>query len=279
MRPLCKIGKFEILLHNHGCFKLDGGAMFGVVPRPLWEKKIVPDARGRIRMSTVSLLIRDHQRCILVDTGCGDKWDEKLRDRYAIEAPIPLACAEQVTDVILTHLHFDHAGGLSYRAADGTLRACYPNARVHVQAQNLALARNPNLREQSSYLQENLAILDTLPLNLLHGSCELFPGLQLHLAHGHTRGQQWLEISDARECLVFPTDLVPTSHHLPLAWHMGFDMCVEALLHEKAALIERALVRHAWVVFQHDPDVAAARILRNSKGVIELMDCVALNSI
>lgn len=188
-------GRFEVSVHNHGHYRLDGGAMFGTVPKALWSGLIPADEENRIRLATRSLLVRTDGRVFLVDVGCGGKWPEKLRRIYGIE-PAPPAEAgfdpASVTDIILTHLHFDHAGGISRNApgAPGDVELCYPDARVHVQRDNHENARDPNLRERASYLKENVLVLDRARLELARGSREIVPGLWVHQADGHTRGLQ-----------------------------------------------------------------------------------------
>ena len=265
MMPL---GRFTLSVHDHGGYRLDGGAMFGTVPRALWAGLIAPDEENRIRLATRSLLIRDDRRLFVVDVGCGDKWSDKLRRIFGVEPVAPLPAAADVTDVILTHLHFDHVGGLSRRVpgqADG-VEPCYPGARVHLQASNYETAREPGPRERASYLKENLVVLGRVPLELARGGREIAPGLRVHRSDGHTRGLQWVEVRDDGRTVAFPSDLIPTSRHLPVPYAMGYDMNVERLLEEKQEFLRRAVAEDWIVVFVHDPDVPAARIRVDERG-------------
>lgn len=273
-----QFGRFTVSLHNFGFFALDGGAMFGSVPKTIWEKLIVPDAQNRIRLATRSLILSDQRRTFLVDTGCGDKWSEKLRGIYAIEPYEHLAApsASKITDVILTHLHFDHAGGISRLNAESKPTLSYPAAKIYLQLANLHNARQPSPKERASYLAENVDVLLDADVDLIDGQREIAPDLLVHRVDGHTIGQQWVELRAAEISLIFATDLIPTSHHLPLPYHMGYDQCAATLLREKEEFLTYAEERRAIVVFQHDPLVPAARIGRNKKGHFEVTEHVVI---
>jgi glyoxylase-like metal-dependent hydrolase (beta-lactamase superfamily II) len=264
-------GRFKVALVNHGFYRLDGGAMFGTVPKNIWSRLMPPDDENCIRLATRSLLVGAGNRIFIVDVGSGDKWTEKLRRIYAIqnvssdEAGFDPA---SVTDIVLSHLHFDHAGGIS-RLKPGSLtdlELCYPEATVVLQVDNYETARNPNPRERASYLEENVRILEQARLRLTRGSEEIHPNIWVHQNNGHTRGQQWLEVKNGPESLVFPSDLVPTSRHLPLAYSMGYDISAETLLREKEDFLSRAVAGRWIVVFVHDPDVPAGRVKIDDKG-------------
>jgi len=271
VKTMLGFGPFKIGVVEFGSLGLDGGAMFGTVPRTIWSRLIPPDEDNRVRIATRSLLVEAGDRRFVADVGCGDKLSKKLRAVYAIENRPPREGGLDpgtVTDVVLTHMHFDHAGGLC-RFCEGApedLEVCYPRARVILQADNYAAASRPNPRERASYLREDVAGLERARLELVRGSTEIFPGIWVHQTDGHTRGQQWLEARNGRESVAFPSDLLPTSHHLNPAYTMSFDMCAETLLREKAAFLDRA-VEGGWiVVFVHDPDVPAARLKRDDRG-------------
>jgi glyoxylase-like metal-dependent hydrolase (beta-lactamase superfamily II) len=265
-----KLGDFEVHALNDGFFGLDGGAMFGVVPRPLWEKTNPPDAKNRIQLALRTLLIRGAGRTVLVDTGIGDKMSAKHRDLYAIDqsgGPLVKRLAElgvgadDVTDVVLTHLHFDHAGGATTTRADGTFVPTFPRAKVHVQRANWDWACTPNDREKASYLAENFKpIADAGLLELHDGPFTLLPGLSLLVSDGHTRGQQLVKLSSGGRTILYPGDLVPTSSHLRTAWIMSYDIEPLKVMDEKKRLLEQA-ANEGWIVcFEHDPKVAACTV-------------------
>lgn len=273
-----KIGNYDIKLVNFGNFALDGGSMFGSVPKNLWEKRIEPDAQNRIPLATNSLLLESKTHKILIDVGNGDKWSEKLKAIFCIENFNIRDLGfdfNSITDVILTHLHFDHAGGISDIEND-SLVLRYPNAKVHVQKSNYLNAKNPTIKERASYLSENLDPLKDANLNLIDGDKEILPNIFTHVINGHTEGQQWIEIKDEKNTLVFPSDLIPTSHHVPIAFHMGYDICAKTLLEEKSKFLTQASANNWIVVFQHDRQRTAARVKINQKNDFEISEEIRL---
>ena len=265
-----KFGRFDVSLHNLGFFRLDGGAMFGSVPKNLWAKRIQPDDENGIRLATRVMLIRDEKRTFLVDVGMGEKWDEKTRRIFAIQNVPPEEwgfAARDVTDVILTHLHFDHAGGISrFKAGSKDTELTFPRAQLFLQEANLENAKAPNVKERASYLAENIECLDGAMVSLVSGDMRIYPDIWLHQIDGHTQGQQWVEVRDGGQSLMYATDLVPTSHHLPVPFHMGYDINAGMLLQEKEAFLTKALETDSVVVFEHDPEIPAARIGKDAKG-------------
>ena len=206
--------------------------MFGTVPKAIWSRVMAADEENRIALSTRSLLIETDSRTVIIDAGTGGHWPAKFKNIFAIEHLSPRESGldpDKITDLIITHLHFDHAGGI--RNPDG--RAAYPNARIHVQKANLETARNPNPREKTSYPKEILDALDGADVHVTDGSEEIVPGVWVHRSDGHTRGMQWVEIRDG-DSAVFPSDMIPYSHHLALPYTMGYDINAEKLLEEKA---------------------------------------------
>ena len=273
-------GKFKISAPKLGLYRLDGGAMFGTVPKTIWSGLIAPDADNCIHLAMRGLLIDTGDRLFLADLGSGDKWTEKLRRIYAIRHFSPEETGidpGDITDIVISHLHFDHGGGISQYRSGGTteVELCYPRARVHLQEDNYRTAQNPNARERASYLSENVRVLEQTQLLLTKGSQEIYPGLWVHQSNGHTRGHQWLEVRAGAESVVFPSDMVPTSHHLPLPFLMGYDIAGETLLLEKEDFLRRAVAGRWVVVFCHDPDVPAGRVTMNDKGHFTLAETVA----
>jgi glyoxylase-like metal-dependent hydrolase (beta-lactamase superfamily II) len=253
------LGRYRISIHNHGMFRLDGGAMFGSVPKALWSRVAPPDLENRIQLATRSLIIEAGERKMLIDVGCGDKWNEKAKSIFCIGGE-PYVPVPGVTDVLFTHLHFDHAGGISrFGRNSETLELCYPSARHLISRVNYENAKAPNVRERASYLAENVSVLEGTDLVLLDDEQEIWPGLTVHRSDGHTRGLLWVRLTEGHTTVVFPADLIPTSHHLPVPFVMGYDMCAEQAMTEKASLLDQA-VEGSWIIiFEHDPAVAAGR--------------------
>ncbi len=273
-----RIGDWDVVAVETGRFKLDGGAMFGVVPKTLWEKEHPADEANRVELSLRCLFLQGHNRRLLVDTGMGDKWSEELRARYDLrlsEGGVAGALAklgvpaETVTDVVLTHLHFDHAGGATRLDENGTLTATFPNARYRVQSRNIEWARKPNERERASYLPENFEpLVDEDRLELLDGPCDVLPGVTVAVSDGHTEGLQMVRVNgegeDGEPAEVWYTaDVVPTASHVHAPWIAAYDIAAIRVLEEKQALLGGLAGRNAWLVFEHDPRVAAARIARD----------------
>jgi glyoxylase-like metal-dependent hydrolase (beta-lactamase superfamily II) len=270
-----RFGSYDCFTLEMDSFLLDGGTMFGVVPKNLWEKKIPADIANRIPMLARSLVIRGNGKTILVDTGIGDKLPDKFKKIYDIQTSVSSMAerlfpfgltVDDITDVILTHLHFDHAGG-STTIANGNVVATFPNAVYHVQQAQWELACNPSVRDRSSYIRDNfMPLLEQNVLNLVKGaSDEFFEGIDLIVTDGHTQGQHHPLIKGDEKSLFFCADLIPTSVHIPIAWHMGYDNHPLNIMDEKDAILSRALSENWILCFEHDPVIAAASI-REEKG-------------
>lgn len=268
-----KFGEFELYPLSDGYFGLDGGAMFGVVPRPLWEKANPPDERNRIRLALRPLLIVAGKHRVLVDTGIGDKWDAKGIDIYRIErtdtvisslSRLGLAAGE-ITHVVLTHLHFDHAGGAT-RLESGVAVPSFPNARYVVQRAEWEDALNPNRRSRAAYLPENfLPIERTGQLELVEGTVELLPGIELLQTGGHTRGLQLVRVRGTDSTAVFWSDMVPTRSHISVPYIMGYDLFPLVTMETKERLVAQACAER-WLCFlEHDPEAAAGHF-RSDEG-------------
>ena len=249
--------------------------MFGVVPKPLWEKRIAPDERNRIPLAMRVLLVEHPDGLVLVDTGLGDKEDAKFLGIYGVEnagdpGPTPLedalrALGHQPADVrwvINTHLHFDHAGGNTLRDGDaGGVRLAFPRATYLVQRNELEFARHTNERTRASYLPHNFDPVDAAGRwQLLEGDGEVLPGIAVRLTPGHVPWHQSILVRSGGETLCFLGDVMPTSQHFPLPWIMGYDLEPLRTLESKRALLAEA-VREGWLlVFEHDPVVELSRV-------------------
>lgn len=269
--PTMLLGDWTAHTLEAGALWLDGGAMFGSVPKGLWSRTNPPDERNRIRLAMRTLLLEGLGRRILVDTGLGAKSDARFRELFRVEDEPTLeqSLAEHglaprdITDVILTHLHFDHAGGATKREAD-KLSPTFPAARHLVQRRNWENALAPNPRERASYLRENFEPLaESGVVEWTEGASEPWPGVQLFLADGHTRGQQLVRVQGGGETLYFVADLIPTAAHVRIPFVMGYDMAAIETMAEKRTLLERAVAEGAWICIEHDPDTAFARPAAN----------------
>lgn len=270
------IGRLRCHALEGGRQHLDGGAMFGVVPKPLWERRIAADARNRIPLALRCLLVEHDDGLILIDTGLGNKEDQKFTDIYGVEnqgtrGPTQLEdaivsagfAAADVRWVINTHLHFDHAGGNTCRGPDGTIGLSFPRARYVVQARELDFARHRNERTAASYLPHNF---DPVPFSAVAGEVEVVPGVRYLHTPGHVPFHHSVMIESAGERGCFLADLVPTTAHLPLPWIMGYDLEPLVTLETRRRVYGRA-VDEGWLLwFEHDPEVVSARMVRDAKG-------------
>lgn len=270
-----KIGKYEIFTIESGYTWLDGGAMFGVIPKALWQRSNPADEQNRIQLALRTMVIRDEQRTILVDTGVGSKMNDKLRsifkvqdEQYNLLSGLEKKgiSAQDVTDVIVTHLHFDHVGGATYQVKD-QLKLTFPNATYHVQGEQWYWANNPSFKDRASYMPENFKpIEEEGKLNQLNGPGELFPGIDMLVMYGHTAGMQLPKISDGKQTLLYCADLMPTASHIPLPYIMGYDNNPLVTLAEKQRILPQVVSENWILVFEHDPFRAAGTVQETEKG-------------
>ena len=257
-----QLGDIEVRYISAGAFKLDGGSMFGIVPRTLWEKKMLPDEKHRLLFGCNSLLVRAGGKNILVETGNGTKWDAKLRQIYSFPENDPLAenlnfagvKPEQIDLVINTHLHFDHAGG-NTRLQNGRAMPAFPNARYVVQKAELEHAMHPTERDRASYYPHDfLPLTEEKRWQLVEGETEIVPGIRVVPIPGHNLSIQGVQIRGGGKTLMYVSDLLPTRHHLPLPWIIAYDLYPLTTLETKRKWIGE-FVRNGWtVVLGHDPD-------------------------
>jgi glyoxylase-like metal-dependent hydrolase (beta-lactamase superfamily II) len=273
-----RIGNYNLYAIETGTFALDGGAMFGVVPKTLWEKAIRPDEKNRITMASRALLLVGNGRKILFDDGNGSKMNEKLRAIYKIDASkndlvsslkkLNITPAE-ITDVILTHLHFDHAGGSTFRDSDGVVRPTFPNAKYYVQREHWEAANKPTERDRASFFPEDFIPLHEYGLlRFTEGEGEILPGIACRICNGHTTALQAPLISDGTTSLLYVADLMPTIAHVQLPWIMGYDLRPLVTLEEKRRILNEAVNENWMLFFEHDATVETCRLERMQKGIV-----------
>jgi len=271
-----KIGKYKLSIIESGSFGLDGGAMFGIIPKPLWQRTNLADDANRVRLATRNLLLESDTRKILIDTGMGSKWDEKSKNIYAIDEKHSLSSAlgvkglkpDDITDVILTHLHFDHTGG-STILVNGKLEPAFPNANYFVQKQNYDWARNPSDRDKGSYIKDNfLPLYEEGILNFIIGNADFDDEIKMIVINGHTFGQQMVKISDGSDTFLFCSDLMPFVSHIPLPYIMGYDLQPLVTLEEKKKYLKLALDENWKLFFGHDPEIAFATVKKFGEGYL-----------
>ncbi len=265
---------------NTGFFKLDGGAMFGVVPKTMWQRLNPPDENNMCTWAMRCLLLQKEDRNILIDTGIGNKQDAKFRSHFHPHGEDSLLNSlaklrlqpEDITDVLLTHLHFDHVGGAVSKTEEGNLVPTFPNAIYWSNQRHYDWALNPNPREKASFLKENI-----LPLqehNVLQfidfdeeGQGELY-GIQLRLLMGHTDAMMMPIMNDGKRTIVYCADLMPSVHHIGLPYVMSYDIRPLESLKEKKELLEEAVEKNWYLFFEHDPIHEICSLIKNERGRI-----------
>ncbi len=274
-----RVGRLTVHAIQAGGQQLDGGAMFGIVPKPLWERRIPADARNRIPLGMRCLLVEHDGGPVLIDTGLGNKEDAKFRDIYGVENAgadgrtlledglRAVGCApEEVRVVVNTHLHFDHAGGNTWRDGGGAVRPAFPNARYVVHRGEYEYATHANERTAGSYLPPNYAPIAAAGLlDLVGDDAEVVPGVRFLPTPGHTPHHQSVLVESGGEAACFLADVIPTAAHLPLAWIMGYDVEPLVTLESKRGVLARAVAEGWWLVFEHDPVLGWARAAHDGK--------------
>ncbi len=272
------VGSIRMHALEAGVLQLDGGAMFGSVPKPLWERHIPADTRNRIPLAMRCLLVEAPQALVLVDTGLGNKENEKFRDIYGVANrgdPTRLEDAirhagfqpSDIDIVLNTHLHFDHAGGNTFRDETGEVRVSFPNARHVVQRRELDFARSRNERIRASYLAHNFEPVVKAGLwDFVEGVAEVTEGVHVFPTPGHIPFHQSVTIESEGRVACFLADVCPTSAHLPLAWIMGYDLEPLVTLESKRGIWKRALEEDWLLVFEHDPRTPWGRLDPSAEG-------------
>jgi glyoxylase-like metal-dependent hydrolase (beta-lactamase superfamily II) len=263
-----QLGDLELapLLDRH--FRLDGGAMFGVVPKPLWEKRAPADDRNRITMAMRPLLVRG-ERLMIVDAGAGGKMGPKLEEIYGFEMretlDASLAAAGvgrgDIEVVLATHLHFDHAGGFTARDASGAIVPAFPHARYVINAGEWEDATHPHERNRASYFEENYVPLrEAGRVDFMEADGEVMPGVRVRRTGGHTQWHQIVYLESGGRTAVFAADLIPTTAHVDVPWIMGYDLYPMETLAFKRAFMREAVEKEYIILFEHDPTIAAGYI-------------------
>ena len=270
-----KFGSYELDIVSDGRIWLDGGAMFGVVPKPLWSRIIEVDEMNRVPLDTSCLLVRGSGANVLIETGIGDHYTEKQHKIYKFDFSDRLlenlgklnVKPEDIDQVIQTHLHFDHAGSLLERSKSGNYGLVFPNAEVVVQKGEWETAFNPDIRSKPSYFPPEFyqTLMKETKVRLVEGSTELMPGISLKQMGGHTLHHQGVEISQGDEKVVYVGDFIPMTRHINIAYSMGFDVEPIRTAEDKNSFLPQAAEGNWILVFVHDPDTPCARV-RNDNG-------------
>jgi glyoxylase-like metal-dependent hydrolase (beta-lactamase superfamily II) len=272
------LGDLELTPLLDGYLRLDGGAMFGVVPKPLWEKRAPADERNRITLAMRPLLVRG-DRLMIIDAGVGDVMDAKNAAIYGLDRNETLdltltragVSAGAIEVVLASHLHFDHAGGFTVRRSDGTRQPRFENARYVVNAGEWEDATHPHERNRASYMAEAFVPLQPAGvLDFTHGDETIMPGVRVRRTGGHTRCHQIVYLESGGRTAVFTADLVPTTAHVDEPWIMGYDLYPMDTLAFKRHFLRDAIEREYLIFFEHDPNIAAGYIReRNGRKHVE----------
>jgi glyoxylase-like metal-dependent hydrolase (beta-lactamase superfamily II) len=269
-----KIGKYDLYSVETSEFGLDGGAMFGIIPKPVWEKKVSADELNRVNMVTRSLLLVSDEKKILIDTGNGTKWEEKYKqiydintDQYNIEKSLGKYgfSSEQITDVICTHMHFDHIGG-NTKIKSGEVVPTFPNAKYWISEENWKLANHPSQKDAGSFIEHDWKVLEeNQMIEIIDGREPFIEGIETFVTHGHTPGLLHPIVSDGSNKLFYGADIFPMVAHIPIPWVMAYDVQPVVTMEEKQTLLQK-MEREDWILFfEHDPHIQACTVHKDGK--------------
>ena len=269
-----KIGKYDLYSVETSEFGLDGGAMFGIIPKPVWEKKVSADELNRVNMVTRSLLLVSDEKKILIDTGNGTKWEEKYKkiydintDQYNIEKSLGKYgfSSEQITDVICTHMHFDHIGG-NTKINSGKVVPTFPNAKYWISEENWKLANHPSQKDAGSFIEHDWKVLaENKMIEIIDGREPFIEGIDTIVTHGHTPGLLHPIVSDGSNKLFYGADIFPMVAHIPIPWVMAYDVQPVVTMEEKQKLLQK-MEREDWILFfEHDPHIQACTVHKDGK--------------
>ncbi|MEW6196154.1 MAG: MBL fold metallo-hydrolase [Bacteroidota bacterium] len=270
-----KIGKYELKIVETGTFGLDGGAMFGIIPKLLWQNSNPPDEMNRVTLGARCLLLVSDSKKILIDTSLGSGWDEKFMRIYNVNQNGKLLTdalngygfkPDEITDVLLTHLHFDHTGG-STTFANGKWVPAFPNAKYHVQKKHFEWALNPTERDRGSFIANRFMPLhEEGLLHLIDNQKQFDDEIEFIVINGHTFAQQMIKVSDGNQTVLYCGDLLPFASHIPVPYVMGYDLQPLETVREKKELYPKAIEENWFLFFEHDPEIAMATIKKTEKG-------------
>ena len=269
-----KIGKYDLYSVETSEFGLDGGAMFGIIPKPVWEKKVSADELNRVNMVTRSLLLVSDEKKILIDTGNGTKWEEKYKkiydintDQYNIEKSLGKYgfSSEQITDVICTHMHFDHIGG-NTKIKSGEVVPTFPNAKYWISEENWKLANHPSQKDAGSFIEHDWKVLaENQMIEIIDGREPFIENIETFVTHGHTPGLLHPIVSDGSNKLFYGADIFPMVAHIPIPWVMAYDVQPVVTMEEKQKLLQK-MEREDWILFfEHDPHIQACSVHKDGK--------------
>ena len=269
-----KIGKYDLYSVETSEFGLDGGAMFGIIPKPVWEKKVSADELNRVNMVTRSLLLVSEEKKILIDTGNGTKWEEKYKliydintDQYNIEKSLGKYgfSSEQITDVICTHMHFDHIGG-NTKIKSGKVVPTFPNAKYWISEENWKLANHPSQKDAGSFIEHDWKVLaENQMIEIIDGRKPFIEGIETIVTHGHNPGLLHPMVSDGSNKLFYGADIFPMVAHIPIPWVMAYDVQPVVTMEEKQKLLQK-MEREDWILFfEHDPHIQACSVHKDGK--------------
>ncbi len=273
IRGRATVGDFELTICTDGAYLLDGGAMFGVVPKTMWSRRAPADADNRILLGTNTVVVRTGQHTVVIETGIGNKLPQKLQEIYACQQLLPQSLAaagvrpEQVDVVINTHLHFDHCGWNTTRTASGAVVPTFPNARYFAHRGEVEHGHLQLERDRISYISDNYdPLVASGQMTLLDGNQEIVPGISVEAFPGHTAQMLAVHIDSCGQRATYISDLIPTSAHLDVTWVMGYDLDPLTCIEQRKRFYQRAIPEKWLMLFTHDHHTPMGRIALNEKG-------------
>ncbi|HVJ08556.1 MAG TPA: MBL fold metallo-hydrolase [Acidisarcina sp.] len=277
IRARSRVGDFDLTVLTDGFFFLDGGAMFGVVPKPMWEKRAPADEENRILLGTNTVVVRTGKHTVAIETGLGNKLSSRMREIFGAKQLLPESFRaagirpEEVDIVINSHLHFDHSGWNTTKTADGRIVPTFPNARYFAHRGEVEHGHLQLERDGVSYISENYdPLIASGQMTLLDGPCEIVPGISVDMYPGHTAQLMGISIDSAGERACYISDLIPTSAHLDITWVMGYDLDPVTCIAQRKRFYSRAIPEKWLVLFTHDHHRPMGYVELNERGKPQL---------